>query len=275
MNEVVRTEPTPFADHDVHCRLVQMTAFVVMAYPQRTEWPCELPAPSPVLTRSARWWRRFTSADSSAASEQAHSSILTSAASAHAAELTQWFSPVLEVLVEHDGEPHTLARDLEVPVEQDRRLYALAAVQRLQRLLRLSQDETASLVRVSRPTLWNWEQGRTPQERSLRRLYEIASIVDLVVDAIGDDQSLDLIIVERFLQLDQPLIELLRTDDGPAAVLDKLFENSRASAPLPTLLPSLEELVVDEDDDTAEQPKVTPHKPTGARQLRRVTRRDR
>lgn len=163
--------------------------------------------------------------------------------------------------VEVDADPTNLGG-----VEEDRRLYALAAVEKLQRLLRLNQDEVSALIRVSRPTLWNWQQGRTPQERSLRHLYDVAGAVDVVVDSVGGEELFDPLRAATQLGLDAPLAELLLQDRGPRSVLDRVFATARKASRSSTM-PTAAELGEPEFlDETA--PSVSPPD-THRRQVRR------
>ncbi|MBK9296017.1 MAG: helix-turn-helix domain-containing protein [Candidatus Microthrix sp.] len=148
-------------------------------------------------------------------------------------------------------------------------------MQRLQRLLGLSQEEVAGMAGVSRPSLWNWQQGRTPQERSLRRLADVLGAVDLLVDAMGGEAEFDPARAQTRLGLDEPLIDVLSEASGPAVVLDHLFESSRAVAPTPSLLPSAEDLLDPEDGEIAEDQGPSSGEPAGKRRLRAVTRRTR
>lgn len=125
--------------------------------------------------------------------------------------------------------------------EEDRRIYALAAVERLQRLLKLNQDDVTALIGVSRPTLWHWQQGRTPQERSLRHLYDVAGVVDLVVDSVGGEDQFEPALVSKQLGLDAPLAHVLATPQGPRAVLDRMFSETRRAV-RPSAMPVAEEL---------------------------------
>lgn len=125
-------------------------------------------------------------------------------------------------------------------IQGDRRLYALAAVSKLQRLLQLNQDEVSQLVGVSRPTLWNWQQGRVPQERSIRHLHNVAAAVDLLVDAVGGEDRFDPAQMTSALHLDTPLVTVLAAPAGPSNILARLFGESRRARRL-TLMP-------DEDD---------------------------
>ncbi len=258
------TEPTPFAAHEIDCRPVDTTGFVALAPQESHVWQCEL-SPSAPLFRASAWELVFTSlAESvSAVAEQLQASMATLVTSLRTTELPRWLVTDLGSRTLDIGEP-----------EADRRLYALAGVHRLQRLLGLNQDQVANLVGVSRPTLWNWQQGRTPQERSLRRLSDVAGVVDLLVDAMGGEDGFDAGVVESQLSLDHTLVDVLQTEDGPGAILDRLFEHSRESAPTPSLLPAIEDLLADDEAETVEEAPST-QRPAGTRQLRTVSRRPR
>lgn len=157
-----------------------------------------------------------------------------------------------------DGGLATSDDEVHSPAAGDRRLYALAAVGKLQRLLRLSQDETSALVRVSRPTLWNWEQGRVPQERSLRHLHNVAAAVDLLVDAVGGEAQFDPVLIASMLQLDRPLSRLLAEPDGPTDVLSRLFGASRRDRRI-SLMPDVDglgEIEIEQSHDVIEPPQV-------------------
>ena len=265
MNEMSLAAPTPFAAHDIDCRAVDTTTFAGVSPLLSGVWQCDL-FPSTSLFRSSAWDVVFTSvADSvGALTEQVQGSMATMVTSLRPSELPRW---LVSGVVNCEVETAT--------PEGDRRLYALAAVQRLQRLLGLSQEQVARMVNVSRPTLWNWEQGRTPQERSLRRLLDVSGAVDLLVDAMGGDAGFDLAVAQNRLGLDGPLIDVLQEAGGPGVVLDRLFESSRAAAPAPSLLPSASDLLDSEDAEIAEEQGRGSGQPAGERRLRAVTRRTR
>jgi len=130
---------------------------------------------------------------------------------------------------------------------EDRRIYALASVEKLQRILHLNQDEVASLAGISRPTIWNWQRGRSPQERSLRRLHDVASTVDILVDRFGGEVGFDLSAAERELGLAEPVAAVLFESNGPQAILDAIFADSRRSSRA-RLLPDASDLLSSEDD---------------------------
>lgn len=255
-------EPTPFSAHAIDCRSVDTTGFAAFASQQSPVWQCEL-SPSAPLFRASAWEVAFTSLAEgvSAVAEQLQASMATLVTSLRSTELPNWLISDLGSRALDVGEP-----------DADRRLYALAGVHRLQRLLGLSQDQVASLVGVSRPTLWNWQQGRTPQERSLRRLSEVAGVVDLLVDAMGGEDGFDSVVVESQLNLDHALVDVLQTEDGPGAILDRLFERSRESVPTPSLLPTIEDLLAEDESEPAEHTESRP-RTAGTRQLRSVSRR--
>lgn len=171
--------------------------------------------------------------------------------------------------VDVPGEGEETATDRTRIASEDRRIYALASVEKLQRVLHLNQDEVASLVGVSRPTIWNWQNGRTPQERSLRRLHDVASSVDILVDRFGGEDSFDLAVAERDLGLTEPVKDVLFQPDGPQVVLDAIFAESRRGS-MGSLLPDVSELLssdqlIDQETDHVTQAEV------GSR--RRVRRR--
>ncbi len=151
--------------------------------------------------------------------------------------------------------------------EGDRRLYALAAVGKLQRLLGLNQDEVSKLVAVSRPTLWNWQQGRVPQERSLRQLHNVAAAVDLLVDSAGGEAHFDAVQVAAALGLNEELATVLSEPDGPGRVLSRLFAEGR-TARRATLMPSLEDL---DEISEASEPEPVVSAPLTRRPARRRT----
>lgn len=257
-------ESTPFSAHEIECRPVETTGFVSLGSQAERVWHCDL-APYAPLFRASAWELVFTSlADPlSVSAGQLQATMATLVTSLRTTELPRWLVTDLGPRILDNEDP-----------ENDRRLYALAAVQRLQRLLGLNQDEVASLVGVSRPTLWNWEQGRTPQERSLRRLSDVAGLVDLLLDATGSGDRFEAAVVETQLNLDEPLLHILQREDGPATILDRLFARSRESAKTPSLLPSVKDLLADEElDAIQEAPPAS--RPSGPRQLRSVTRRQR
>ncbi len=154
---------------------------------------------------------------------------------------------------------------------EDRRLYALAAVDRVQQLLRLKQEDVADLIHVSRPSLWEWKNnGRTPQERSVRHLYDVVGALDLLVDAMGGEASFDPSLAATQLRLPSPLSSVLKAEDGPRSVLSALFASTREQAPRPSLFPSLDDLLDRHDDDLEDTALSPPPRP---RELRRVTRK--
>lgn len=150
------------------------------------------------------------------------------------------------------------------PAKDDRRIYALASVEKLQRILHLNQDDVASLAGISRPTIWHWQQGRTPQERSLRRLHDVTSSVDILVDRFGGEDGFDLSVVERELGLAEPVTNVLFQPDGPQVVLDAIFAESRRGS-MGSLFPDASELllsdeIVDHETDRAIQADVGPRR---------------
>ncbi|GEM_PF-5887891 len=258
-------ESTPFAAHDIDCRYVDTTTFSSPSPLLANHWQCDLLS-SGALFRSSTWDLVVTGAAESisALTEQLQASMATMVTSLSPSELPRW---LISGVADYEVETTT--------PEDDRRLYALAAVQRLQRLLGLSQEEVAGMAGVSRPSLWNWQQGRTPQERSLRRLADVLGAVDLLVDAMGGEAEFDPARAQTRLGLDEPLIDVLSEASGPAVVLDHLFESSRAVAPTPSLLPSAEDLLDPEDGEIAEDQGPSSGEPAGKRRLRAVTRRTR
>jgi transcriptional regulator with XRE-family HTH domain len=265
VNEMSLAESTPFAAHDIDCRAVDTTTFASPSSLVRDVWQCDL-FPSGALFRSSAWDLAITDVAQSvsALTEQLQASMATMVTSLRPYELPRW---LISGAANYEVETTT--------PEEDRRLYALAAVQRLQRLLGLSQEEVAAMVGVSRPSLWNWEQGRTPQERSLRRLTDVVGAVDLLVDAMGGEAAFDLAVAQNLLGLDEPVIDVLLEPGGPGIVLDRLFEGSRAAAPMPSLLPSVADLLDSEDSEIAEDQGLVLGEPAGERRLRVVTRRTR
>lgn len=137
------------------------------------------------------------------------------------------------------------------PAFEDRRIYALASVKKLQRVLHLNQDEVALLVGISRPTIWNWQKGRTPQERSLRRLHDVTSAVDILIDRFGGEDGFDLAVAERGLGLADPVANVLFQPDGPQVVLDAIFSESRRES-RGSLLPEASGLLTSEESGDQE-----------------------
>jgi transcriptional regulator with XRE-family HTH domain len=131
--------------------------------------------------------------------------------------------------------------------------------------LRLNQSEVSALVHISRPTLWNWEQGRVPQERSLRHLHSVAAAVDVLVDAAGGEAEFDPVRVATALGLGVPLDVVLAMPDGPVDVLGRLFAKSR-QARRASLMPT-----ADDFSDTAAELESPPSEvlPMGRRLSRR------
>ncbi len=265
MNEMSLAESTPFAAHDIDCRAVDTTTFAGLSSLLPSVWQCDL-LPSAPLFRSSAWDVVVTDVAEtiSALTEQLQASMATMVTSLSPSELPRW---LISGVANYEVETTT--------PEEDRRLYALAAVHRLQRLLGLSQEEVAAMVGVSRPSLWNWEQGRTPQERSLRRLTDVAGAVDLLVDAMGGEAGFDLAVAQNRLGLDEPVIDVLVEAGGPRVILDRLFASSRSVAPNPSLLPSAMDLLDSEDAEIAEEQERCSGQPAGERRLRAVTRRTR
>jgi transcriptional regulator with XRE-family HTH domain len=263
VNAAASTDPTPFVTRNVEHQPGQCTNFAALSPQVSGVWECERGLGVPIF-RETTWDVGITdfSQQLHAIFGQPQSSISTLTASLPEDALPQW----------HFWKPRFAGATASAP-EEDRRLYALAAVSRVQRLLRLTQDSVAELIHVSRPTLWNWQQGRTPQERSLRRLSDVTGVLDLVVDAMGGEEQFDPVVAQKQLQLDLPLVEFLHINEGPTYILDRLFEQVRASASLPSLLPTVEDLA--EDDGLGENPLGPAEAPTRDRELRTVTRRDR
>lgn len=265
MNEISLAASTQFAAHDIVSRPVDTTSFASPSSLLPNYWQCDM-IPSGALFRSSAWDLTITSVAEtvSASTEELQASMATMVTSLSPSVLPRW---LISSVADYESEIST--------PEEDRRLYALAAVQRLQRLLGLSQKEVASMAGVSRPSLWNWQKGRTPQERSLRRLLDVSGAVDLLVDAMGGEAGFDLAVAQNRLALDGPLIDVLCEAGGPGVVLDRLFESSRAAAPKPSLLPTAADLLEPEHAAIAEEQGRSSGKPAGERRLRAVTRRTR
>ena len=145
-------ESTPFAAHDIDCRYVDTTTFSSPSPLLANHWQCDLLS-SGALFRSSTWDLVVTGAAESisALTEQLQASMATMVTSLSPSELPRW---LISGVADYEVETTT--------PEDDRRLYALAAVQRLQRLLGLSQDEVAGMAGVPRPSLWNSPPGRPP-----------------------------------------------------------------------------------------------------------------
>jgi len=173
-----------------------------------------------------------------------------------------------DVRVLADG--HGVEIDELNPDVQDRRIYALASVEKLQRILHLNQDEVASLAGISRPTIWNWQKGRKPQERSLRRLHDVTSSVDILVDRFGGEDGFDLAVAERELDLAEPVTNVLFQPDGPQAVLDAIFTESRRES-RGSLLPDASELLSSDEFGDHETGENTQADVSRRRRVRRRT----
>ena len=178
--------------------------------------------------------------------------------------------------LESPADVDVLADDYGVEIDElksaseDRRIYALASVEKLQRILHLNQDEVASLAGISRPTIWHWQQGRTPQERSLRRLHDVTSSVDILVDRFGGEDGFDLSVVERELGLAEPVTNVLFQPDGPQVVLDAIFTESRRGS-MGSLLPDASELLSSDEIVHHEKDRATQADGGPRRRVRRRT----
>jgi hypothetical protein len=70
--------------------------------------------------------------------------------------------------------------DPDVPSTGPERHYALDTFERIRDLLGLDDQRMAALVRISRNTPRDWRHGNRPKGATTRRLYELASVIDVV-----------------------------------------------------------------------------------------------
>lgn len=168
------------------------------------------------------------------------------------------------------ADEHVVEIDELKPASEDRRIYALASVEKLQRILHLNQDEVASLAGISRPTIWNWQNGRTPQERSLRRLHDVTSSVDILVDRFGGEDSFDMAVAARDLGLAESVKDALFQSNGPQIVLDAIFAESRRES-RGSLLPDASELLASDEFGDHETDRNTQADVGRRRRVRRRT----
>jgi DNA-binding transcriptional regulator YiaG len=132
---------------------------------------------------------------------------------------------------------------------------ALEAVERLRATLALSEERVAELAGIARGSIRNWRTGAaTPYPATVRRLFEIDSVLLAARAALGDRLSLWLLAPRE----GEPApLEVLQLPDGPSRVAREasamIFKPAQSSR-----LPTLTEIADDSDDA-----EVIEHPPTG------------
>jgi hypothetical protein len=95
------------------------------------------------------------------------------------------------------------------------RHYALDTFERVRDLLGLDDQRMAALARISRNTPRDWRNGNQPKGATTRRLFELASVIDVVAT-----QEPDLVAWARSMAPSGvSWSELAARDDGPAILL--------------------------------------------------------
>ncbi len=89
---------------------------------------------------------------------------------------------------------------------------ALAAIADLQRWLRCSQAEAASLAGIAERTIPNWKSGRNPHPSSVRKLFATHGFLRSLTLHLGRDEMLLWLNTES--REGMARIDLLRQDDG-------------------------------------------------------------
>lgn len=97
---------------------------------------------------------------------------------------------------------------------------SLQIFDRVQGMLGLAEQEAATLVGISPSALLEWRIGTHPRSAATRRLYELATVLDLVATRHGDMAAW----AKRMSPGGQPWLALAGEPNGPARVLSYLRE---------------------------------------------------
>lgn len=129
-------------------------------------------------------------------------------------------TPILEVETHHE------AAEAEEPKP-------VAAVRQLCEWLNLPEAGVADIADFAVRSVANWRAGRRPYPATVRRLYQIHAFVRSLVKSIGGDRA-RLWMNEPHVPGGTKRIELLKTDEGLAALMDEtadlIFERPRKTA---------------------------------------------